>query len=456
MYVIIAGGGIIGSHIAALLAEEGHEVLVIEQSGPALDKIRHQMDVKTLQGNCATPRVLKQAEIERADLMLAVTNNDETNMITCFMSKELGASTTAARIRNPDFSSYFISSGKSPMSSRRIIRPKKLGIDVFINPEMTAAQEIMAILSSFYSTPMENFAGGLVQIREFRVTDERLIGKNLLSATGELPHPAVIAAASRQGRLLPITAETVIEKDDALYLAANKEHIDELGKVLSPPQRPAKKVVILGGDRIGQLTAEGLARRGVRVKLIESDSARADELASMLDNVEIINGSATSRDFLTELGVPSADAYVATTLNDELNILSALLAKTLGVTRSMVVINNAGYVPLAEAIGVDVAALPTLLAADEITRFVLHGGAIATAFLEGEKMEAIEFIASSKAGITGKTFKEAGLPPETVAVGIVRGSEVILPPGDAIIESGDHVIIAAPLTSVQAVEKLFK
>jgi trk system potassium uptake protein TrkA len=141
MYIIIAGGGIIGTHVAALLVEEGHEVLVIEQSSESLDKIRNQLDVKTIQGNSATPKTLKQAEVERADLVLAVTNNDETNMITCFMSKELGASNTAARIRNPDFSVYFVSGGKTPLSSRRIIRPKKLGIDVFINPEMTAAEK---------------------------------------------------------------------------------------------------------------------------------------------------------------------------------------------------------------------------------------------------------------------------------------------------------------------------
>lgn len=456
MYIIVAGGGIIGSHIASLLAEEGHEVLVIEESAEALDKIRQQMDVKTIQGNSATPKTLKQAEAERADLVLAVTNNDETNMITCFMSKELGASTTAARIRNPDFSVYFVSGGKSPLSPRRIIRPKKLGIDVFINPEMTAAQEIIAILSSLYSTPMENFAGGMVQIREFRVEDESLIGLTISQVAGKLPHPAVIATIIRQGELIAAKDDTRIEKDDSLYLAAAKDNMNELGQLLSPPKRPAKKIVILGGDRIGYLAAEGLARRGATVRLIETDAAKAQDLAAKLDNVEIIHGSGTSRDFLTEHGVPTADAYVATTMSDELNILSALLAKKLGVPRSLVVINNAAYIPLAEAIGVDVAALPTLLAADEITRFVLHGGAVATALLEGEKLEAIEFMASATAYITNRKISDAGLPPEAVAAAIVRGNDVFLPPGDTIVEPGDHVVIVTPINFVHDVEKLFK
>ncbi|MBN1369223.1 MAG: Trk system potassium transporter TrkA [Dehalococcoidaceae bacterium] len=456
MYIIVAGGGIIGSHIASLLTEEGHEVLVIEQSSEALDKIRHQMDVKTIQGHSATPKTLKQAEVERADLVLAVTNNDETNMITCFMSKELGASTTAARIRNPDFSVYFVSGGKSPLSPRRIIRPKKLGIDVFINPEMTAAQEIIAILSSLYSTPMENFAGGMIQIREFRIEDESLVGLTIAQVIKKLPHPAVIATIIRQGELVSAKNDALIEKDDSLYLAAVKDHMNELGQLLSTPQRPAKKIVILGGDRIGYLTAEGLARRGAKVRLIESDAAKAEDLAAKLDNVEIIHGSGTNRDFLTEHGVPTADAYVATTMNDELNILSALLAKKLGVPRSMVVINNAGYIPLAEAIGVDVAALPTLLAADEITRFVLHGGAVATALLEGEKLEAIEFMASATAHITNRKISDAGLPPEAVAAAIVRGNDVFLPPSETLVEPGDHVVIVTPISFVHDVEKLFK
>ena len=456
MYIIIAGGGIIGTHIASLLVEEGHEVLVIEQSGEILDKIRGNLDVKTIQGNSATPKTLKQAEAERADLVLAVTNNDETNMITCFMSKELGAAATAARIRNPDFSYYFVSGGKSPLSPRRIIRPKKLGIDVFINPEYTAAQEIVAILSSLYSTPMENFAGGMVQIREFRVEDESLIGMPVGQLIDLLPHPAVVAALIRKGELMVPTGETVIQKEDSIYLAAMKDHIDELGKVLSTPQRPARRIVILGGDRIGYLAAEGLARRGANVKLIEPDTAKAEELAFKLDNVEIIKGSGTSRDFLTELGVPSADAYVSTTFNDELNILSALLAKKLGVPRSLVIINNAAYIPLAEAMGIDVAALPTLLAADEITRFVLHGGAIATAYLEGDKMEAVEFLASPTAPITNHKLSEAGLPPEAVMIAVARGNDVFLPPGETTVETGDHVIIASPINSIHAVEKLFK
>ena len=454
MYIIIAGGGVIGSHIASLLAEEGHEVVVLEQSREALDNIRRQMDVKTIQGNSATPTILKQAEAERADLVLAVTNNDETNMVTCFMAKELGAGTTAARIRNPDYSGYFVAQAKSPTATRKIIRPKKLGVDVFINPEAEAAREIMGILSSFYSTPVENFADGMVQIREFRVEDEALVDKPL--AKINFPKPCIVAAIVREGEVIAPDDNEVIVLGDSVHLVASREFMDELGGMFSTPKRPARKVVIVGGGQIAFLTAEGLQRQGVMVKIIDNDADRCQEIAAKLEKVVVLQGDGTDRSFLIEQGVPSVDALIATTESDELNILCGLLSKNLDVPRSLVVINRPGYIPLAEAIGVDIAALPTLLTADKITRFVLRGGVISTALLEGQQLEAIEFVTSPTAHIANKKIADAGLPKEAVVGAIVRNNTVVIPPGDEVVQPGDHVIVISPLPVVHSVEKLFQ
>jgi trk system potassium uptake protein TrkA len=454
MYIIVAGGGIIGSHIAALLADEEHEVVVLEQSKEALENIRRQLDVKTIQGNSATPTILKQAEAERADLVLAVTNNDETNMITCFMAKELGAGTTAARIRNPEYSGYFVAQAKSPTATRKIVRPKKLGIDVFINPEAEAAREIMGILSSFYSSPVENFADGAVQIREFRVEDDALINRSL--STIEFPKPCVIAAIIREGEIIAPDDNEIVVLGDSVHLVAAREDMDELGGMFSTPKRPARKVVIVGGGQIGFLTAEGLHRQGVLVKVIDSDLENCKQIATKLEQITVLQGDATDRSFLVEQGVPAADALIAATESDELNILCGLLAKTLGVPRSLVVINRPGYIPLAEAIGVDIAALPTLLTADKISRFVLHGGVLATALLEGQQLEAIEFVTSPTASIANKKLADAGLPKESVVGAIVRNSSVIIPPGEEEILPGDHVIVVAPLAAVHSLEKLFQ
>ncbi len=454
MYIIIAGGGVIGFHIASLLAEEDHQVVVIESSEATMEKFRRQLDIKTILGNAATPKVLRQAEVERADLILAVTNSDETNMVTCFIAKELGAGTTAARIRNQDYSGYFVTPAKSATATRRIVRPKSLGVDVFINPEAEAAEEITSILSSFYSTPVENFADGLVQIREFKVEGEALAGKPL--ADIKFAKPCVVVAVIHEGGIIAPHENPIIVEGDSVYLIAPAEYMDELGKLFSRPRRPARKVVVFGGDRIGFLTAEGLQRRGVDVKIVEKDLALCEDIAAKLENVAVLQGDGTDRNFLIEQGVPSADAFVATTDSDEINILCALLAKKLGVPRSLVVITKPGYIPLAEAVGVDVAALPTLLAADKITRFVLHGGAISSALLEGQQLQAVEFVTSPTAHINGKKIGEAGLPKEAIAGAIVRNDSVIIPPGDSIIKAGDHVIIVSPLLAIHAVEKLFK
>jgi len=454
MYILIAGGGVIGFHIASLLTEEGHQVVAIELSESVLEKFRHQLDVKTVLGNAASPHILREAEVDRADLMLAVTNSDETNMVACFMAKELGAGTTAARIRNPDYSGYFVTPAKSAAATRRIVRPKSLGIDVFINPEAEAASEIISILSGFYSTPVENFADGLVQIREFKVEGEALVDKPL-GAIG-FPKPCVVAAVVHEGGIVTPDDNSVINENDSVYLVAHRDCMDELGKVFSPPKRPAKKVVVFGGSYIGLLTAEGLQRRGVRVKIIEPDPKICQEIAAELENVEVLQGDGTDRSFLIEQGIPSADAFVSTTDSDELNILCSLLAKNLGVPRSLVVITRPGYIPLAEAVGVDVAALPTILAADKITRFVLHGGAISSALLEGQQLQAIEFVVNPTAAIADKKINEAGLPGEAVAGAIVRNNTVIIPPDESTVRAGDHVIIVAPLSTVPTVEKLFK
>jgi trk system potassium uptake protein TrkA len=454
MYIIIAGGGVIGSHIASLLAEEGHEVVVVEVSEEVLETIRRQLDIKTIHGNAATPNILREAGAERANLVLSVTNSDETNMVVCFMAKELGAATTAARIRNPEFSGYFVAPAKSPQATRKIIRPRSLGIDVFINPEAEAAKEIMGILSGFYSTPVESFANDLVQIREFRVEGEALVDKTLSQIT--FPKPCVIAAVVRGGGIIAPSPEEVITEDDSVYLVASRDSIDELGQMFSKPKRPVRSVVILGGGRVGFLTAEGLKSHGIKVKIIESDFDHCQEIAAKLEQTMVLHGDGTDRDFLIEQGVPSADAFVSTTQSDELNILCSLLAKNLGVPRSLVVISKPGYVPLAEAIGVDVAALPTLLTADKIAHFVLHGGAISAVLLEGKQLQAIEFVTSPQAHIANKKISDVGLPKGAIAGAIVRNDRVIIPPNDSLVRPGDHVIIVSPLSVVHSVEELFQ
>ncbi len=453
MYIIIAGAGVIGFHIASLLAEAKHEVVVVDQSEETIEAIRNQLDVTTIIGNAVAPRVLKEAEPHRADLVIAVTDSDETNMVICFIAKGLGAKMTVARVRNPQYSGYFIGGANSPTTPRKVIRPKTLGVDFFVNPVTEAAKEITNILFSLYPSPVENFANGLVQIREFHAEKGAIIDKPISGIA--FPKPCTIAAIHRGEESIMPTADEVIRTGDRIYLVASREFMNELGEMFAQPHQPAKSVVILGGGRVGCLIAEELRGRGVSIKIIERTVSHAQEIAAKLEGTVVVHGDGTDRDFLIEQGVPLADAFVASTESDETNILSALLAKHLGVPRNLVLVTKPASIQLAEAVGVDVAASAPLLTASRITHFVLHGGAISAALLGGEQIQAIEFVTSPTAPVANKKITEAGLPKEAVAGAIVHNSTVIIPPGDRVVQPGDHVIIICPLAVTPAVEKLF-
>ena len=454
MYIIIAGAGVVGLHIASLLIEAKHEVAIIEQSTEIVDNVRRQLEVNTIIGNAATPRVLREVKVHRADLVIAVTDNDETNILTCFLAKELGAATTVARVRNPEYSGYFTTAAKLPPTIRKVIRPRNLGIDVFINPEFEVAKEITNLFSSFYPSPVENFADDQVQIKDFKVEENKILEKALGKI--KFTKPCVVAAITRAGETIMPTANEIIQQDDHIYLVASREHMDELGEMFAQLQRPVNNVVILGGGRVGFLVAEGLHKHGISVKVIEKDISRSEEIAAKLEGATVLQGDGTDRDFLIEQGVPSVDAFVATTENDELNILCGLLAKSLGVPRSVIVVNQPGYIPLAESIGIDVVSSPSLLTAGKIAHFVLHGGAISAAYIGGKELQAVEFVTSSKAHVAQRKLSKAGFPKEAVVGAIVHNNTILIPPIDSTILPGDHVIIISPLSVLPDVEKLFK
>ncbi|AKG52919.1 TrkA [Dehalogenimonas sp. WBC-2] len=454
MYIIIAGGGVVGSNIASLLSVENHDVVVIEESVASIEEIRRHLDVRAIKGNAATPRILREAEAQRADLVLAVTDSDETNMVICFIAKEMGAVRTAARIRNPDYTGYFQLPAKGPSATRRIVRPKSLGIDIFINPEAEMAAEILSILAGFYSTPAEQFGDGVVQLREFKLEDPKLFNKKLSEITSDIPFH-IVAIGHADGGVIARPEEVIVE-GDSIYISASGDQLERLGRLFSITKRTAKSVAVIGGGRIGCLVAEGLLRRGVRVKILERDQLRAEEIAGKLEHATVLQGEATDRDFLVEQGIGNADAVVAVTENDELNILASLLAKNLGVSRTLAVINKPDFIPLAEAAGIDVAGSPAIIAARKIAHYVLRGGAIAVALLEQSTLEAIEFVVSPTAQVNGKTAADIQLPADAIIAAFIRNGRAVVPPDDGIIESGDHIVIVSTLAAIPAVEKFFK
>lgn len=454
MYIIIAGSGRVGFHVASMLVEEGHEVAIMEEDEHVLEDVGRRLDIKAILGNAATPRVLREAEVNRADLIIAVTDSDETNVLACFLAKEAGASVAAARVRNPEYSGYFITPSTSPSATRRLIRMKSLGVDVFINPEFEAAKEISSYLSGFYPTPVENFADGRVQIREFVAEEASVVGKSVQDIP--FPKPCVVAAITRATGVFMANPSDKVEQGDRVYLISSPDCMVELGQIFARPHRPAKSVIVFGAGYAGFLVAERLSRYGITVKVIDEDIDRCRGVAARLEEVTVLQGDGTDRDFLIEQGISAADAFVGTTDSDEANILSGFLAKNLGVDRSLIIVGKPSYIPLSEALGVTVAASPPLVTARKIAHFVLHGGAVTAAFLGGKDIQATEFVVNPKTSVIDRQINSVEFPKDSIIGAVVRNGEVFIPPGEIVLQSGDHVIVISPISSISNVEKLFK
>ncbi len=454
MYIVVVGAGAAGFYVASLLSREKQEITVIEQDEEAVEQVRRTLDVGVVVGNAAIPRILWQAEVQRADLLVAMTGSDETNMITCFMAKELGAKKTIARVRNPEYSGYLLVGGKSPYATRKVVRPKSLGVDLFVNPEIEAAREIVSILSGLYVTPMEEFADGRVQLREFRAASPAVVGKRL--ADIPFPRPCVIVMREHAETLQVPSAEDTVEQGDRLYLVAARKDMDQLGALFEVPRRSPRTVVIFGGGTIGFHVAEALEKRGVQVKLIEKSAARSQEISSRLKRAVVIQGVRPDRDLLADEGVAQSDAFVAATGDESLNILAGLVARNVGVSRNIVVVDEPEYIPLAEAVGVDVAMSPLLLCGSRIAHYVLHGGAVSVALLGKEDAQVIEFVVSQNARISKRAVSELEWPRGAVIGAVVRGDTVMAPSESTVVEPGDTVIVAALLDEISGIEKLFK
>jgi trk system potassium uptake protein len=453
VYIIVVGAGIAGFRIASLLTREGHDVAVIEQSESSLEQISRQLDVRTVLGSGVTPSVLREAGVDKANLLIAATNSDDTNLIACFLAKELGAEKTVARVRNPGYADYVVSTAGVADEGRRLTRSGSLGIDLIVNPDIITAEDIAAILSTRYSSEVYEFAHNRVRIGDFVVQNLTIADRPLERLT--LPRPGTVVAVVRSDDTILPKPNTTIKLGDHVYVAAASGDLDEIGSFISVPMRPARNVVILGGGHVGVHLAGVLEQRDDQVKIIEPDPDVCQEVAQKLKRATIIQSDGTDRASLIEEGVPSADAFVAATGQDEINILTGLLAKNLGVPRCLAVVNNPGYISLAEGLGIDVALSPPLLAAGKIVRFVSHATIETAALLAGDRIMAMEFVVGPKARIRKDKLGRIGLPRESQIAALVRNHTVIIPQPDSVIETDDHVLAVCTPSDCRALEEWF-
>lgn len=446
MRVIVVGAGTIGSNIAERLAIERHEVTVVERN-PARLAALGDIDVRLVEGSGSHPDVLEKAGAGTAEMLLAVTDSDEVNLVACLVG----------RLVNPGIIQIARVRAESLADDAKIKNSQALAIKYIINPEEEAAEKVQRILQMPQAQDILPFAEGRVLLVAFPVSaDAPIAGRPLKDAAAEEAGRLLIAGFERQGALGVPTGDTVLKPGDRVYIATTRTHLDAACRLVGRPWKPVRDVMVYGGGRVGLLVARGLEARGVRVKLIEPDEDHARELAEELRTTRVFHGNGNDEELLREENVAGMDAFVAASGDEEDNILSSLLAKSLGAKLGIALIDRPEYARIVGNLGIDAAVSPQLSAAGSILRHVRRGLVLSVAEIRDQDGEAIEYKALLTSDIVGRPLKELDFPRHAIVMAVVRGDKAIIPTGETVIEADDRVIVFARREAIGAVEARFQ
>ena len=453
MRIVILGAGAVGSHLAKMLRTEGNEITVIDNDSTRLSNLDSTTDVRTIQGNPSSTAFLKDAGVARADLFIAVypSTMQETNIVCALLAKKLGAAKVLARVNDEEYLSE---------ENRRLF--SEMGIDLMFYPERFAADEIFAQLKRSSSSETMDFANGKLQISVFKLDeDSPLLDLTLGEFVSQLSAAQLeqfrIIALSRGNTTIIPNQNTVFQFNDLVFTFSGKEAVDLLVKYFGQSTLQVNKVMIMGGNAIAEMLAEDLNAKGIQVKMIEKKHEKCIYLWEKLnDDIEIVNGDGRNSDFLFEEGINECDAFVSLTGSDETNVLACVVAKKMGVPRTVAEVENMEYVNLAEEMGVDCVINKKLITAANIFRFTLGGKARFVKYMRGTNAEVIEYTASPGSSITKAPLREIKFPEGAIIGGVIRGDDAFIAVGRTQIMPNDRVAIFALPDSIKSVDKFFK
>lgn len=451
MKIIILGAGQVGGTLAEHLASEANDITVVDTDGERLRALGDRLDIRTIQGRGSFPTVLRQAGADDADMLVAVTSSDETNMVACQVAYTLFSTPTKiARVRE---SAYLTRAG--------LFDNDAIPVDVLISPEQVVTNYIRRLIEFPGALQVIDFGEGKAQLVAVKAYyGGPLVGQQLRQLKAHMPNvdTRVAAIFRRDHPILP-QGDTVIEADDEVFFIAAREHIRAVMNEMRRQEERYKRIVIAGGGHIGERLAEAIESR-YQVKIIEMNPARCRYLSDNLDSTVILQGSASDRDLLIEENIDNADVFLALTNDDEANIMSSLLAKRLGVRKVMTIINNPAYVDLVQGGEIDIAVSPQLATIGTLLAHVRRGDIVSVHSLRRGAAEAIEAVAHGDAKsskVIGKAIREITLPPGTTIGAIIRDQEVLIAHDATVIESGDHVILfLVDKKYIRDVERLFQ
>ncbi len=451
MKIIILGAGQVGSSVAANLASEANDITVVDVDVNLLRDLQDRLDIRTVLGHASHPDVLFRAGAEDADMVLAVTNSDETNMVACQVAYSLFRTPTKiARVRTFEYLSY-----------PQLFSNETIPIDVMISPEQVIIDYVKRLIAHPGALQVLDFADGLVQLVAVKAYhDGPLVGQALRCLPEHMPGVDTrVAAIFRRGQAITPEGDTVIEVDDEVFFIAAKKDIRAVMGELRRVDKPNKRIMVAGGGNIGMGLAKALEGE-YRVKLIDHNENRSKRISEELDNTIVLWGDAADEELLLEENIEATDVFCALTNDDEANILSAMLAKRLGARKVMALINRAAYVDLVESGDIDIAISPHQAMIGSLLTHVRRGDVAAVHSLRRGAAEAIEAVAhgdSRSSKVVGRAIEDIRLPRGTTIGAVVRRNEVIVAHHDTVIEADDHVILfLVDKSRVSEVERLFQ
>ncbi|MEE8342965.1 MAG: Trk system potassium transporter TrkA [Gammaproteobacteria bacterium] len=451
MKIIILGAGQVGASVAQNLASEANDITVVDNNARRVTELQDRLDIRAVVGHAAHPDVLKQAGADDADMIIAVTNSDETNMIACQVAYTLfHTPTKIARVRESEY-----------LKHEKLFSQESLPIDFRISPEQLVTDYIQRLIEHFGALQVLDFADRKVQLVAVRAYyGGPLVGHELKDLSVHIPGiQARVAAIFRGGKPIIPEGDTIIEAEDEVFFIAAKDNIRAVMSELRRLDKPAKRVMLAGGGNIGIRLAKALEEH-YQVKIIERNPERARMLSEELSSTIVLLGDAADEDLLFEENIENTDVFCALTNDEEANILSAMLAKRLGARKVMSIINRASYVDLVQSETIDIAISPQQATIGSLLTHIRRGDVVVVHSLRRGAAEAIEAVAHGDprtSKVVGRSIEQLKLPAGTTIGAIVRGDEVIIAHHDTVIESDDHVILfLVDKRRISEVERLFQ
>lgn len=446
MKIVIAGAGAVGTHLAKMLSHQDHDIILLDSDEEKLKEIDSHLDLLTIVGSCASLQDLREANVKKADLFIAVTQSETTNITSTILAKKLGANKTIARIDNQE---YLVPENKEYL--------KSLGIDELIYPERLAAKEVISYLSRSGTRQVYEFSGGKLILYGIKISSKSIIMDKTMAEVAEMTADVDFRAVAikREDRTIIPRGHNRFSRGDLVFVVSKPESIEKVMLLAGKPKYDIKNAMILGGSRIGQKTAMELGKK-MNLKLLEIDKDKSLKLADVLQDALVINGDGRDKELLIEEGIHKMDAFVAVTGNSETNILACLLAKKMGVKRTIAEVENIDYIDLADNIGVGTMINKKLLAASYIYRFTMDADVQHCKWLTVSDAEVMELVAKPGSKITKGELKDLNFPDDANIGGVIRGNKSIIATGDTEIQEDDKVVVFTLPSAIKKVEKFFK